>query len=208
MKKYLDIGNRLKKIRGSLSQKDFALKAGIPFRSYQRYEAGERMPPPDVLPLLAQIGNTTTDWILEGDIDSLRLLLRQKKSELNKKEIEVDELTKELIQALSSKGIPIPDDIDIFISTVAFFKECDIDLLQLLENYKKQYREEGISVYCDQDEYEWLEKLLTILRNKKEKTVIAIQNNIEAFLDNPDRDDLELKEAKDKKKILSGSKRR
>lgn len=41
----------------------------------------------------------------------------------------------------------------------------------------------------DKDEREYVGKLLMrIFREKQEKTVIAIKQNIEAFLDNPDRE--------------------
>lgn len=40
----------------------------------------------------------------------------------------------------------------------------------------------------DKDEREYVGKLLRIFREKQEKTVIAIKQNIEAFLDNPDRE--------------------
>ncbi len=42
----------------------------------------------------------------------------------------------------------------------------------------------------DKDERECVERLLKILRTKQDKTVIAIKQNIDAFLDNPDREEL------------------
>ncbi len=70
-RKYLSVGDRLKSLRGELSQKDFSEKIGIQFRAYQRYEAGERMPPPQVLSKIAKISYTTVDWILNGKMDAV-----------------------------------------------------------------------------------------------------------------------------------------
>ncbi|MCC7202409.1 MAG: hypothetical protein IT393_07110 [Nitrospirae bacterium] len=40
----------------------------------------------------------------------------------------------------------------------------------------------------DKDEKEYVEKLLRIFREKQDKTIVAIKQNIEAFLDNPDKE--------------------
>lgn len=71
MKKYsyIDVGNRLKELRGNLSQKEFAEKIDVSFRTYQRYEAGETLPPEPVLERVAELYNTTVDWILRRDFD-------------------------------------------------------------------------------------------------------------------------------------------
>lgn len=39
----------------------------------------------------------------------------------------------------------------------------------------------------DKEEREYMDKLVTIIRTKQDKTVIAIKQNIDAFLDNPDK---------------------
>lgn len=66
MKEYTDIGNRLKLLRGALSQTEFALKLNIPFRTYQRYEAGERLPKRAVLQWIASVCGKPVEWILTG----------------------------------------------------------------------------------------------------------------------------------------------
>lgn len=66
IKKYSEIGDRLKQLRGKLSQQEFAKKIEIPFRTYQRYEAGERVPPSPLISTISEITQTTADWILTG----------------------------------------------------------------------------------------------------------------------------------------------
>jgi transcriptional regulator with XRE-family HTH domain len=72
MKKYIEIGSRLRKLRAHLSQKKFAEQLGIPFRTYQRYETGERIPKGPALQEIAEVCDVTTDYILTGDEESLR----------------------------------------------------------------------------------------------------------------------------------------
>ena len=43
-----------------------AQRIGIPFRSYQYYEYGDREPPTDVLTRISNEFGVSTDWILTG----------------------------------------------------------------------------------------------------------------------------------------------
>lgn len=43
------LGNSVKKLRGNISQSEFAEMFGVNLRTYQRYESGERIFPDDVL---------------------------------------------------------------------------------------------------------------------------------------------------------------
>jgi len=54
-----------------MSQEEFSKKIGIPFRSYQRYEAGERLPRGRVLSKIAEQTLVTPEWILTGDRKSI-----------------------------------------------------------------------------------------------------------------------------------------
>lgn len=48
---FVDTGTKLKKLRGSLTQKCFAEKLGVALRTYVRYESGERKVPDGLLKL-------------------------------------------------------------------------------------------------------------------------------------------------------------
>jgi len=61
-----DIGSRLKELRGSKTQAEFAQKIGIALLTYQRYERGERFPRGDVLYRIALSCRVSSDWILYG----------------------------------------------------------------------------------------------------------------------------------------------
>lgn len=62
------IGSRLKDLRKARgeSQSDFAAYLKIPFRTYQRYEAGERIPKPAVLHHIAAVCGISIGRILTG----------------------------------------------------------------------------------------------------------------------------------------------
>ena len=65
-KKYTDVGERLKIIRGKENQDEFSRKLDISKAALQNYEAGLRLPPGKVLQKVADIGHTTADWVLTG----------------------------------------------------------------------------------------------------------------------------------------------
>lgn len=71
-KKFIEVGNRLKLLRGNLSQNEMAGRFGMTLRSYQRYEAGERVPPMVVLGKIAKDYKTTVDWLLTGEEPMIR----------------------------------------------------------------------------------------------------------------------------------------
>lgn len=64
MKKHWN--ERLRELREDrdLLQKEVAAELGIRYNVYQRYEYGERLIPIDKLTLLAELYNTSTDYIL------------------------------------------------------------------------------------------------------------------------------------------------
>lgn len=60
------IGERIKRLRGGQSQSDFSQQIGVPFRTYQRYEAGETVPKRDVLERISKLTGKSVDWIMAG----------------------------------------------------------------------------------------------------------------------------------------------
>lgn len=67
MKKFsAEVGERLKKIRGDLTQQEFANIFKVKQNYISRYEAG-RIPNPKLLLKIAEYGGVTVDWILTGN---------------------------------------------------------------------------------------------------------------------------------------------
>ena len=64
-----NLGDRLKQLRkdSGLSQTDLALKIGVSYSQYGRYELKGVQPPADILNKLADVLNTTVDFLLNGN---------------------------------------------------------------------------------------------------------------------------------------------
>jgi transcriptional regulator with XRE-family HTH domain len=66
-KPHREIGKRLKTLRAELSQTEFAKSLGIPWRSYHRYETGERVPPLEILRKAVELRGESVEWVLTGN---------------------------------------------------------------------------------------------------------------------------------------------
>lgn len=61
----LKVGERIRKIRGEMTQKGFAEALGIKQNAISRYESG-RIPDDVTLNKIAALGGVTIDWLLRG----------------------------------------------------------------------------------------------------------------------------------------------
>jgi len=60
------VGERIRTIRGEKTQTEFAKDLGVPKQNYiSRYERG-RIPSPDLLVKIADMGKVSLDWLLVG----------------------------------------------------------------------------------------------------------------------------------------------
>jgi transcriptional regulator with XRE-family HTH domain len=66
VRKFKEIGDRLRTLREPITQPDFANSIGVSLTAYQNYESGKRIPRGDVLRKIASKYQTTVDWILYG----------------------------------------------------------------------------------------------------------------------------------------------
>ena len=174
MKKYayLDIGNGLKKLRKSLSQKEFAEKIDVPFRTYQRYESGERLPPEPVLKRIAEICNTTVDVIQGNDpFASLKRMFDEERQKIATEKAETAAYLETVREKLSSKmGIPIPENISAFLEVLAFYSKQKINIVSLIKGHTYTRKEQ-----------ELIDMLVGILRGENEDNSKAIIENVKAF---------------------------
>ncbi len=60
------IGDRLKKVRGKMSQEEAANKIGISRARLSHYETGRSEPDSEILGRLAKFYNVTTDYLITG----------------------------------------------------------------------------------------------------------------------------------------------
>jgi transcriptional regulator with XRE-family HTH domain len=99
MEKYTEIGQRIKQLRGALSQRDFAEKLGLSLMGYQNYESGRRIPPGPVLSKIAALSGVTVDWILTG-IELLTAVRSDRVAE-EQKPYGLDDVTQKVVQMMA-----------------------------------------------------------------------------------------------------------
>jgi len=63
---YKDTGNRLRALRGALSQAEFAKMLRLSLRAYQRYEHGERSPKLETVLRISALCDVSIEWIELG----------------------------------------------------------------------------------------------------------------------------------------------
>jgi transcriptional regulator with XRE-family HTH domain len=90
------VGARLKRIRGDLTQKEFADILKVKQNYISRYEKG-RLPGPDLLLKIARYGNVSVDWILWGETrgEPARQIIKEKEERYGE-----DPLNQEIIKLL------------------------------------------------------------------------------------------------------------
>jgi transcriptional regulator with XRE-family HTH domain len=123
MRKYLPIGERLKRLRGDLSQEKFAKIIDVSHKGYQRYESGERIPPPHVLMRIAALCNTTIDWILGGDLTMEQALILAWIKEDKDKDL------KKYLKKIGSKSYLYP----VFLQIDKIFNEGERDKIEAIK---------------------------------------------------------------------------
>ena len=62
------MGQRIRGIRGKISQREFAGKIGVTQVEVSRYERGMRTPPVEILLKLSTLGNVSVDFLLRGPV--------------------------------------------------------------------------------------------------------------------------------------------
>ena len=62
----MNIGQRIKELRGKLSQKEYANKFGIALNTLRNYESGERTPNVEFLCALAESTGVSIQWLVTG----------------------------------------------------------------------------------------------------------------------------------------------
>jgi DNA-binding transcriptional regulator YiaG len=62
-----EVGRRIRKLRGQITQEEFARALGISQAQLSKYELGQSAVPLGVLTKLAKKSGSTSDWILTGE---------------------------------------------------------------------------------------------------------------------------------------------
>ncbi len=174
MPKYLQIGERLKQLRDGLSQEEFAKKIGVPIKSYQRYEYGQYAPHPHTLTRIAEVCDTTTDWILTGDlnIDRARMIERAKAASY----------LEEIVEKLEETNIR--EQKLLYMGVKEGATEHGLERLEekdFIENLRSYITDIKVD-FLPPEKRKLVDTLLEILDSGNEGIIDAIEANLREFL--------------------------
>lgn len=181
MKKYSDIGKRLKKLRGRLSQREFAKKIGLPHKTYQRYEYGEGVPKVDTLEKIAKKESVTVDWLLTGGFLNFEEMIRAEKMgvPISLQNLGSDEVR--MVDRLRKKGFSIPFEVDniidskIYRAAMLLFSESS-DIFSLINAIMYSRKEGKFKNFC-----KMVEQIGRILLEGNETKLEAVTSSLRAL---------------------------
>lgn len=153
MRKYSSVGKRLRKLRGNLSQREYAKKIGLPHKTYQRYEYGEAIPKVQVLEKISKIESVTIDWLLTGKLRGFEGMVLDVKSGIPASHLNITGTELALVDRLRKKGFPVSDDIinlaDVALYGAAmkvFWESPDVpDVVNMIFYLKREGKFEEVS---------------------------------------------------------------
>jgi transcriptional regulator with XRE-family HTH domain len=174
MVKYLQVGERLRQLRGDLSQEEFAQKIGVPIKSYQRYEYGQYVPRPHTLTKIAEMCDTTTDWILTGNlnIDKARMMERLKTA------YELEDIVEKLEQIRTREEKLLVFGVKERAAEYGLEHLEEKDFIEKLRSYIADVKID----FLPPKERKLVDALLEILNSGDEGIIEAIEANLREFL--------------------------
>lgn len=130
-RKYIEIGNRLRILRGKKTQTEFATDIGTTLRTYQHYESGGRQPDPNVLKVISDKYRKSVDWILKGTPE---INYQENHSSLNSHKInEIVQKTYPLSSASSSNDSGIEPSLQAMSDIKEIFDSGDPILIPAIQ---------------------------------------------------------------------------
>jgi len=116
MQKYPRFAQRLKKLRGNITQKEYAKSLGISLGAYQNYESGKRVPKPAILSRIAQKSGVGVDWLGRGSLKSLAEKVVALSIESTHIHEGLTDAETRLMRYFLERGIVSSEDIDVFMN--------------------------------------------------------------------------------------------
>jgi transcriptional regulator with XRE-family HTH domain len=181
MAKYSQVGERLRELREknlNISQEEFAKRVGISLSGYQNYEAGKRVPHPHALTKIAEMCDTTVDWILTGELN----VEKARQIEWLKRASAMEELVEEIERSVKREEkllvMGVREETPKYgLDRLGQIK--DKDLIQTLRNFITDTK---IDILQPEDR-KVVEDVIEILKSKKTDIVNALIGNIKVFKD-------------------------
>jgi len=175
MRKYLDIGKRLIILRGNKTQITFSKEIGVKLRTYQNYEAGERVPHPHSLTKIAEMCDTTVDWILTGELN----IKKARAIEHLKRAYTAEELVEKLEESIKREERLLWAGVKEQAPEYGLERLEEKDFIENLRGYIADIKID----FLPTEKRKLVEAVIEILDSKHEKVIKALVANIEAFLE-------------------------
>lgn len=137
------VGNRIKKIRSEkgMSQEEFGLLIKNAHKSLvSKWEKGQSLPNNERLKRIAEIGNTTVDFLLYGSLESYaKELLNELEKELKEDNSITDKVAASIISDIEGRLFPkfFPPSYKDRESLEKEFNEYKKDTIELWTNYER-----------------------------------------------------------------------
>lgn len=137
------VGNRIKKIRSEkgMSQEEFGLLIKNAHKSLvSKWEKGQSLPNNERLKRIAEIGNTTVDFLLYGSLESYaKELLKELEKELKEDDSITDKVAASIISDIEGRLFPkfFPPNYKDRESLEKEFNEYKKDTIELWTNYER-----------------------------------------------------------------------
>lgn len=182
---------RLRELRGTLSQEEFSKKIGVSLRAYQRYESGERVPHPHVLSKIAELCDTTIDWILTGDLNVEKAIILEWAKKTHYLEDLVEKLEQITVRTLKLKLAAVPKEEQETISKIYKDEKSFLVLVKKLieENIKEAKEVKHFEQISHRSPLYSIFRQIERLFNKGETAKIeALKTLLSAFESDPDDD--------------------
>lgn len=191
MEETLGYSYRLRDLRGTLSQEEFSKKIGVSLRAYQRYESGERVPHPHVLSKIAELCDTTIDWILTGDLNVEKAIILEWAKKTHYLEDLVEKLEQITVRTLKLKLAAVPKEEQETISKIYKDEKSFLVLLKKLieENINEAKEVKHFEQISHRSPLYSIFHQIERLFNKGETAKIeALKTLLSAFESDPDDD--------------------
>ena len=116
MEKRPRFAQRLRKLRGDVTQKEYAKFLGISLRAYRDYELGKRIPKPATISKIAKKGGVGVDWLGWGSLRGLAEKVVATSIESTLLHEGLTDAEMKLMRYFFERGIVSSDDIDAFMN--------------------------------------------------------------------------------------------
>lgn len=131
---FIGLPGRIKKIRGNLTQVEFAKVLEVSQGTVNKYEKGLILAGEESLKKIASYGGVTVEWLLYGDKVNVLAQIRDEALELYLHPETIPEVKNSTIRAYHQTAMALREQLDLKIAEIAELRQSGGQSPQLLEH--------------------------------------------------------------------------